>query len=70
MVELVQVNPIRSLLCDYNIIFCGCSDIDECATDNGGCGHYCTNTPGSYQCSCRDGYTLEEDYSCAGTTIN
>ena len=37
------------------------SDIDECATDNGGCTHKCTNTKGSYECSCKDGYELADD---------
>lgn len=34
------------------------SDINECDCQNGGCEHNCTNTPGSYNCSCRDGYTV------------
>ncbi|KAI8488057.1 carbohydrate binding [Branchiostoma belcheri] len=31
---------------------------DQCATDNGGCAHNCTNVPGSYTCSCRRGFVL------------
>ena len=36
----------------------GCVDIDECATDNGGCmaDHKCINTPGSRDCQCNTGY--------------
>ena len=41
-------------------------DINECDTDNNGCGHFCSNSPGSYQCSCQDGFTLEDDDSCTG----
>ena len=37
------------------------SDIDECATDNGGCTQTCTNNKGSYVCSCEDGYILADD---------
>ena len=37
------------------------SDIDECATDNGGCTHTCTNTEGSYVCSCKGGYELDDN---------
>ncbi|XP_078703010.1 von Willebrand factor D and EGF domain-containing protein-like isoform X1 [Branchiostoma floridae x Branchiostoma belcheri] len=32
-------------------------DIDECKLTNHGC-HECHNTPGSYYCSCRDGYVV------------
>ncbi|XP_035676194.1 von Willebrand factor D and EGF domain-containing protein-like [Branchiostoma floridae] len=32
-------------------------DIDECRLTNHGC-HECTNTPGSYNCSCMDGYVV------------
>ena len=28
------------------------TDINECATGNGGCEVYCTDTPGSFMCSC------------------
>jgi hypothetical protein len=36
-----------------------CREIDECATDNGGCDAQharCTNTPGSRDCRCAEGY--------------
>ena len=36
-----------------------CTDVNECATDNGGCGEgrHCINTFGSFACSgCRRGY--------------
>eukprot|EP00062_Callorhinchus_milii_P012065 gi/632958694/ref/XP_007895185.1/ PREDICTED: pro-epidermal growth factor [Callorhinchus milii] len=37
-----------------------CFDIDECFEGGlGTCGQICTNTPGSYTCSCLPGYTLE-----------
>ena len=51
---------------------CGCvcpaiSDIDECALDSDGCGQTCTNTEGSYVCSCGDGFMLDEDgRGCSG----
>lgn len=36
-----------------------CYDIDECAKNNGGCGHACINTPGGYRCTCQNtGYKL------------
>ena len=40
------------------------SDIDECAVDNGGCDHDCTNTPGSHICQCDAGYELHDLQKC------
>lgn len=37
------------------------TDKDECALNNGGCQDLCTNTVGSYQCTCQNGYTLHEN---------
>ncbi|GJT83558.1 wall-associated receptor kinase-like protein 8 [Tanacetum coccineum] len=37
----------------------GCQDINECADPSrNDCEFYCTNTPGSYRCSCPTGYLL------------
>lgn len=38
-----------------------CLDMDECATNNGGCQHECRNTIGSYMCSCHNGFTLHDN---------
>ncbi len=43
-----------------------CVDIDECVVLNGGCEHNCTNQEGSYECSCRDGFALENTKDCEG----
>ncbi|CAL1537017.1 unnamed protein product [Lymnaea stagnalis] len=37
------------------------SDVNECENKNGGCQDICTNTVGSYYCSCRNGYILQSD---------
>ncbi|CAD7084767.1 unnamed protein product [Hermetia illucens] len=37
------------------------TDVDECATNNGGCHHDCRNTIGSYVCACHNGYTLHDN---------
>ncbi|XP_069702500.1 protein tolkin [Periplaneta americana] len=37
------------------------TDMDECATNNGGCQHECRNTIGSYACSCHNGFMLHEN---------
>ena len=43
------------------------SDIDECTEGTSGCDHNCTNTDGSYYCTCLDGYELESDnHTCTG----
>ncbi len=46
---------------DNHVPNSGCSDIDECATNHGGCGDVvtteCTNSAGSFQCTCTSGYT-------------
>jgi hypothetical protein len=46
-----------------------CTDVDECATANGGCAQTCTNTAGSYNCSCGSGYTLDANgHGCIAVT--
>ena len=40
------------------------SDKDECNVNNGGCdivNGLCINTPGSYHCTCKQGYQLKEN---------
>ena len=42
-------------------------DVNECATNNGGCEQNCQNNVGSYNCTCSTGYTLNSNgYSCTG----
>ena len=43
------------------------SDIDECDLEPCPGNSICTNTPGSYLCSCPLGYTLKDGYGCVGT---
>ena len=43
------------------------SDVDECATSNGGCEQICNNTIGSFYCSCDAGYQLDGNgLNCTG----
>ena len=56
---------------DYNLsvhnFSCDISDIDECAIDDGGCSHNCTNMDGAFECGCPTGYTLGADFrECMG----
>ena len=42
-------------------------DINECGSNNGGCNQLCTNTAGSFTCSCRTGFTLGSNrQTCVG----
>ena len=53
-------------ICTY-VNVCSHSDIDECLEGLDGCDHNCTNTDGSYYCTCIDGYVLESDnHTCTG----
>ena len=45
-------------------------DVDECANGTDGCAQTCTNSEGSYTCSCDSGYTLLTDnLNCEGKKI-
>ena len=37
------------------------TDKNECKLANGGCDHVCTNTDGSYDCSCKSGFQLKSN---------
>ncbi|KAM9836987.1 nephronectin-like isoform 2-T2 [Aulostomus maculatus] len=39
-------------------------DLNECGLKPRPCKHRCMNTPGSYKCYCRDGFTMMPDGSC------
>lgn len=52
------------------VYFCASLDIDECTIENGGCETFCTNSEGSYECSCHSGYALMPDLrSCTGKKL-
>lgn len=45
-------------------------DTDECGNDLDNCDQNCTNTLGSYVCSCITGYDLDPDgHTCNGTYV-
>ncbi|CAK8671827.1 unnamed protein product [Clavelina lepadiformis] len=43
-----------------------CTEIDECANNNGGCEQTCVNTEGSYRCECPEGYQIRDDGRSCG----
>ena len=46
------------------------TDINECAENNGGCAQICTNSAGSFMCSCNNGYILDVDrLFCKGKLV-
>ena len=46
-------------------------DINECEQGVDGCDHNCTNTVGSYYCTCMDGYKLESNnHTCTGSLLH
>ena len=53
--------------CDF---LCSPSDVNECEDNLHHCTELCINLPGSYICSCPDGFILEEDgTSCSSIMI-
>ena len=43
------------------------TDTDECAENTDGCEQMCTDTDGSFECFCEDGFRLHSDErSCEG----
>jgi len=46
------------------------TDDNECTRLPSPCQHGCMNTPGSFECSCNQGYTLNNDLStCRGMNV-
>ena len=41
-------------------------DINECASDNGGCEEECFNTDGSFGCLCGEGFEVVDGFNCEG----
>nr|CAD7258136.1 unnamed protein product [Timema shepardi] len=46
-----------------------CSDINECALNNGGCDQKCINSPGNFSCVCNVGYELFLSNGTAGFSV-
>jgi len=46
------------------------ADVNECSLNRDRCSQICHNTPGSYSCSCQNGYNLASDgRTCNGEEI-
>lgn len=70
MVEFALVSIYKKKLTKILFILLSL-DIDECSFDNGGCNQTCTNTTGSYKCSCDEGFVLNPDeHGCDGNILH
>lgn len=66
---MAQLKSNQKSYMDFLTTITTISDIDECTIMNGGCDTHCTNSEGSYECSCSEGYALMPDLrTCAGKT--
>ena len=63
MVIVVMASIVHITLCNN----CFLSDVDECSEDIDGCQVHCSNTIGSYNCYCDNGYELLNSTHCTGT---
>ena len=58
------------IVCLVSLNFLMYKDVDECVEGSHRCSQNCSNTDGSYECSCIDGYQLEDNgHSCNGIII-
>ena len=69
--EIAQVRICTNTLCWFNGCKCDSilsADVDECSASNANpCTQNCTNTIGSFVCSCTSGYRLGSDgFTCEG----
>ena len=69
-----NINPTKKAVTDSSskkIILSSHIDVDECLLLNGGCHQTCTNTEGSFYCSCDDGYflSMENNRTCIGVCV-
>jgi Calcium-binding EGF domain len=56
---------------DFDKAVCCIADVDECSRAKHGCSVKCHNFPGGYNCTCHDGYKLNDDNrTCSGKTAN
>lgn len=59
MAHIYFLDPVRQIILGVPNIKQQLSfliDINECEVNNGGCDQNCTNSFGSYQCGCFEGY--------------
>ena len=66
-----QISKSLLYLIISSVFYFTLSDVNECSTENGGCEHTCTDTTGSFVCSCSNGYFLEGNgLNCTGKIVH
>ena len=69
MMMMMMIKQITNTF-ETMLMSCFITDVDECATNNGGCNQICKNSYGSYHCECDSGYELSADnHTCVGKFI-
>lgn len=56
----------KTSLVQLNFYIYWCLDVDECATNDGGCLHGCENSIGSFVCNCPIGLVSSAGNHCIG----
>ena len=64
----VTVQLLRWCMLKLKKIFFLHPDVDECLAETDLCDQNCTNTLGTYECSCRDGFN-EDGFNCIGMLL-
>ena len=63
-----MVNSFNGWAVSYLVLFV--IDVDECSMTESPCSQDCSNTDGSFVCSCTNGYTLDSDgRACIGKQV-
>ena len=63
------INMVVKVRCSNSFHYKYCVDINECNQGNGGCEQSCTDTAGSFTCTCATGYQLTSGRHCSGIHI-
>ena len=66
---MIACNPILKVIA-VHLFICLFSDINECDDDTDDCEQICTNTEGSFYCSCMNGFILDDNgKNCTGECL-
>lgn len=63
IMQLIHSHSSMYLVAVHDIVCMNINhlDVDECSEGSDNCAQNCTDTDGSYDCSCRSGYRLAND---------